>query len=269
MLFVESGITNDTSAPWTPPADGLYRVELYAIRDDLSSWQRYKHNFSVGDGPELDPYGDLVISLLRLNGSLEDETGRAWQQTRGTIDFHASGGPFGGSYARFEGAAFWSPDGLSLGPDEPLTVEAFVRVVSSAPGAGTQCIFALRKSSNERVSFYHALGGTEFRIYQRPAAPPDVPADRTIISIEFPSDEWIHVAYVRDMNGHRLYFSGVQVGESMQPLNGFEDVFLYLGQSGNNTEFLTGDLAELRVTKGMGRYIGNFSPPSGPFPVIG
>lgn len=47
-LATESGISGTAATDWTPMSDGVYRVELYSVRDSLESWQRHVHTFLAG-----------------------------------------------------------------------------------------------------------------------------------------------------------------------------------------------------------------------------
>jgi hypothetical protein len=84
--------------------------------------------------------------------------------------------------------------------------------------------------------------------------------------------QWYHLAADRQGNTVRVYVDGaviatdaafsITLNDSIQPFT--------LGRIGLDTTFATfdynGQMDEIRVTKGLARYAGAFTPPSGPFP---
>ena len=78
---------------------------------------------------------------------------------------------------------------------------------------------------------------------------------------------WHHVALVRDGSTMRLFLDGVSQGTAAfagtlatvsEPLN--------IGYDNSGSRWVNGNLDALRITKGVARYTGNFTPPDSPFP---
>lgn len=85
----------------------------------------------------------------------------------------------------------------------------------------------------------------------------------------FPTGQWVHVAGVRLGNAIRLYVAGQQVASQVVSgaLFGPSDPLILFGLSDGDSRFqFNGYLDDVRITKGLARYTGNFVPPAAPFP---
>ena len=89
------------------------------------------------------------------------------------------------------------------------------------------------------------------------------------VSIEAPhpaTNEWSHVAFVRDGSVFKAFLNGVQAGsanagtsallKNSSPLN--------IGAEGDNASGFVGFIDDLRITKGVARYTANFTPHTAP-----
>jgi len=78
---------------------------------------------------------------------------------------------------------------------------------------------------------------------------------------------WYHIALDFDGTTYRLYVNGLVVGTSttLRTLHDSTSVFS-IGGRGDATVLMTGNIDEVRVTKGVARYAGPFVPPTAPFP---
>jgi hypothetical protein len=85
------------------------------------------------------------------------------------------------------------------------------------------------------------------------------------------ASQWVHIALSRSGTSTRLFINGLQTGST------FTDTFNYIASpvrigDGNDgvspTASLNGYIDDLRITKGVARYTGNFTPPTAPFPDI-
>lgn len=218
-----------------------------------------------------DPHWGSVVSLLSFNSEespWQDGKGNSWQGARGTGTL-VEDGPFDSPAMHFKGDTWLSLPGVPLSAAQPLTIESFFKKPLVDKGLGSQLILGLFETSTNRISYYwtdRAEQGDAFRVYQRPGLP-DTSENRVVLESGFDPGAWRHVAYVRDVNGHRLYIDGVLASQSNQPLNGLTAT-LYLGALTAITENFYGQLSNLRVTKGVARYTSDFSPPSRPFPAF-
>lgn len=85
--------------------------------------------------------------------------------------------------------------------------------------------------------------------------------------IPITANQWHHLAATYDGANYRLFVDGVldATAAGAQNLNGVNP--LTIGHSGFTPAFLmSGDIEEVRITKGVCRYTASFAPPTSPFP---
>ncbi len=81
-------------------------------------------------------------------------------------------------------------------------------------------------------------------------------------------NQWLHVALVRNSGDTKLYIDGTQEGATYADSSnylGTQNGRLYIGGLNGSYE-LDGYLDDLRITKGIARYTGNFTPPTEALP---
>jgi len=78
---------------------------------------------------------------------------------------------------------------------------------------------------------------------------------------------WMHLAVDRDAGGIlRVYTDGTQRILASPPAIFNSTLGLYIGNDGLLTHNFVGQIDEVRITKGVARYGGAFTPPAAPFP---
>lgn len=77
---------------------------------------------------------------------------------------------------------------------------------------------------------------------------------------------WRHVAVTRSGTSLRLFINGVQRGSTLTSSANLSDNQLKIGYYFSETFGFVGKVDEFRVTKGVARYVSNFTPPTAPFP---
>ena len=95
-------------------------------------------------------------------------------------------------------------------------------------------------------------------------------------SSAIPTGIWSHIAAVRSSGVLNLYLNGAQVGSGSSFTSNItrnNSYGLSIGattlSNGNSSDYFNGYLDDLRITKGVGRYVDNFTVPSSPFENIG
>jgi hypothetical protein len=78
---------------------------------------------------------------------------------------------------------------------------------------------------------------------------------------------WAHIAFVRKDNVCFIYKNGV-FQSSQANTQDFSQQTFSVGAAGNGSGPVNGYMDDLRITKGVARYIANFTPPAAPFPDI-
>jgi len=85
-----------------------------------------------------------------------------------------------------------------------------------------------------------------------------------------PLNSWSHVCVVIDLSQVRLYVNGMLVNSSnwnnVILKSSYNQSTCHIGYGVYNTQYFSGYIDELRVTKGIARYTSNFIPPTTPFP---
>jgi len=76
---------------------------------------------------------------------------------------------------------------------------------------------------------------------------------------------WAHIALTRSSNSTRLFINGTQSGSTATDSTSYGLGALWLGSSASGSNYLTGYIDDLRITKGVARYTTTFTPPSSPF----
>lgn len=215
--------------------------------------------------PVVDPYFANVVSLLHFNGTdgataTTDETGRAWTfRTSAQLDTaQAKFGPSslligGASTSRIDCA---SSSDFAFGTGD-FTIEGFLRVTSVA--ASFQMIHDGRVLANSvpRPTLY--LSGSSLVYYAS--------GGNRVSGGTVPTNTWIHYMYSRAGTTGRLGLNGTILGSWTDNLD-YEDHPVTLG-NGGHTPYdapVVGWIDEVRVTKGVARYTGAYTPPSSPFP---
>ncbi len=215
-----------------------------------------------------DPLWANVTSRMRFDGAngstvFEDVKGLAWSAV-GNAAISTTQSKFGSASLRLDG----NLDGVSLGASGAFdfgsgdfTVEMWLYVIAHtnvtaailATGAGAwvagQRVF--RFDTGNRLSFYPHEGGPVL-----------------VGATAFPVGVWRHIALVRSGATLRIFLHGVQDASASisNTVNFNSGGKTFLGYSDFDDLSLNGYIDELRVTKGVARYIANFTPPSAPFP---
>lgn len=159
--------------------------------------------------------------------------------------------------------AYANPAALTLAAGD-FTVETWV--FFNSLNAANNIIFDGRPTSTSGAYPTLYATATSLRWYTSSA-------DRVTGSFTWTPGTWYHVAAVRSSGSTRLYVNGAQVGSA------FTDATNYINGAGRPTigghgfntatAGLDGYLRDFRVTKGVARYTGPFTPPSTPLPTGG
>lgn len=140
-----------------------------------------------------------------------------------------------------------------------FTVEAWIYLVS---GGTPRVIVSTRPTSAGSVTAF-GLGvsaGGELNFY-------------TSVSIatstaNVPTGQWVHVAATRSGNTIQLYIDGTADG-SGTITETMSDQVLAVGGHVNGNESFNGSIQDVRITKGVARYAGNFSVPTAAYQLAG
>ena len=80
-----------------------------------------------------------------------------------------------------------------------------------------------------------------------------------------PNQQWFHAAVARQGSTVRLFVDGVQVA-TMTSAADLTESLIRITRGRGSAFYFNGYLDDIRITKGVARYTGNFTPPSASFP---
>lgn len=142
-----------------------------------------------------------------------------------------------------------------------FTVECWVRPIAAPFGVnGLVSVFGLSSNfgwflgfNGGTLNFYYSLTGTDTPVVSATYVPT--------------TNAWTHIAADRDAsNVLRVYAAGAVIASATVPGTFFNSTqALNIGSDNNNNRAMLGQIDEVRITKGVARYAGAFTPPTAPF----
>lgn len=220
----------------------------------------------------VDPFFSNVVALLHFDGVdgstvFTDVTGKTWAPGNANAHLDTSQFKFGISSLRdadnngyIDTAS--DPDfGYSVGD---FTIEFWLR---PALFNLSQIIYDQRESGNQpRPCLYTSSGNGDLHYFVSGANRINAPDGSLVIGV------WKHIAISRVLGTTRLFVSGAQVGADYADATDYEASRVIVGNAGDqpfNPFGYNGWIDDMRITKGIGRYVSNFTPPTAPFPDSG
>ena len=206
---------------------------------------------------ETDPNLSDVVSLMSFDGDLSDLTGKSWSGSASTST----------AQKRFGSASLRTTKG---------TGAQFIEGPTSADwafGTGDFTVECWVRADNITTGFWHSPMGNwsgssgwcffidnlaRLRFHVNGAS-----ISGGVIS----AGTWHHIAADRQGSDLRIYVDGVVAATVTDSTNLARTDGIRVGQNrvGNN-DGLPGYVDEVRITKGVARYAGAFTPPASPFP---
>lgn len=213
-----------------------------------------------GGGGGGDPYWANVVSLLHFDGAdgsttFTDQTGKSWTPA-GSVQIDTAQSKFGGASCLFNGTTDYltcTHADFTLGTGD-FTIEMWVRLNSTA---GNQYLLDIGSNGtiisfySGRILYYDSVTGIGGDLYT---------AGPTLSTGQF-----YHIAVSRNSGVIRAFCDGIKWGEQAGAQNKTA-TNANIGRYGGGGHYLDGWLDELRITKGVGRYTANFTPPTASFP---
>lgn len=217
----------------------------------------------------VDPHHASVVSLLHCNGTdgsatFTEETGKTWTRA-GNAQIDTAIKKYGSASGLFDGSGDYlsTPNvaDLRFGTGD-YTVEAWI-YNTVRPGGGV----------NNDMTVFGTLSGTGYLFFylDNATGKPVVWNGSTGIwsSTAVPLNTWTHVAWVRSSGTVKIYIDGVQTGSGTHNLdnnNTTETIKIGGNAGGFSNRYFYGQLDDIRITKGVARYLGNFVSPNAELP---
>ena len=210
--------------------------------------------------PAADPYYSYVSLLIKGDGSVSDAKGNSLSTVLGTPapSYSSSAYVYGGGSTYFSGGAFRVPYSSSFnlaGTD--FTIESWVNF---SQVAASMCLISKDTyGSNFDWCIDFPAGGKSILFNSRQGT-----TNLTVTVPQLSTGTWYHVAIVSISNLITIYLNGVSYGSKSIVTSNADVSYFTIGcVSWNNaSQLFKGYVDDLRVTQGVGRYNGNFTPPA-------
>lgn len=286
MVLIESGLPPYTVTQISPLPFGLEPVldgrvlTIEGTSEDGGTWSSAVR-ITASNGPHVDisvnveidilkdPHWNHVASLLHFDGNLNDEAGGVW----GTVPsvgwgFHPSG-VLGYKLYKNKGVSTYIDSGkkIDFSAEEDFTIEFFWGGVSNIGASSSYdwLVGTARLGSENRgwkIAYYYHDTRKRFEFWFSGAY---------ILSYEISPPDFKHFAVVRKNGIVKMFLDGTLlpiIGQNN--INGVSTNSQYnlsLGDIGGHLNAREAfEIDELRITKGVARYIEDFTPPTKPFP---
>ena len=261
-------INNDL---WSSVSCGAFHTS--AIKGDGSLWTWGDNTFGqIGNGTvggnfskffpvQISSYDFNTVSLLMhmdgFNGSssFTDSSFRNFTLTRvGSPTISTTQSKFGNSsyYKGSSSSCLYTIDDAFKFGSEDFTLEAFVYYLSG--NSDYNILMDTRKTSD-------GTGGSWFGVYNNILYYENKP------TINMPTNKWVHIAFVRSSGSLKLYVDGVlsyTISSTIDYSSGYFSIGGATYSSLGATPF-NGYIDEVRISKGVPRYLVNFTPTTSAF----
>jgi hypothetical protein len=219
-----------------------------------------------------DPYFANVSLLLHFDGAdtsttFTDHSSYGHTVTaNGHAQIDTAQSVFGGASGLFDG----TDDYLSMSDagefdfgTGDFTVEFWIRLASGAESSDHSILVG--SAAGNLMVRLGGVGGKKLGIGRN-----DVAWDSYTVAMTLSSETWYHMAVTRDSSDDvRMFLDGVSQtmeGGGTGNSNTYSMDSVYVGTHNGFGADLNGHLDDLRVTKGVARYTGNFTPPAAAYP---
>lgn len=218
-----------------------------------------------GGGGGTDPFFANVSALLHLDSNLNDVTGKVWTPN-GTITYDTStplyGSGSGVFAAALANATSASSADFNFGTGD-FTVELAFRFPSGSTPAngylfdmGAGNLTVIQTTQTGKLAYYDPVTGTGSTLYTAGPGP-----------TSFADGNRHTVAVTRSGTTVRAFFDGVMWASGTSNHNKTHTTACINKYGGDNTHGNVNiTMDEVRVTKGVARYISNYFPATSPFP---
>ncbi len=271
-LIVSSGQIKSTSSGGGP-AGYAYKKQITVSGAAAGTTTNYQMNLRVNKGSGTDSCGVLPYPklLLHMKGTdatttftdsgLTPKTGTA----AGTAQIDTAQSVFGGASGLFDGStatyvSFADSDDWNFGSGD-FTIDFRVRW-NGAPGSTG--IMGQSNGGGNNLKWGVYWNGTVANQLAFHISNPATSQYNVSWAWTPSADTWYHLAIVRSGNSWYLFVNGTQTGGTQMQSVAVADVGtdLRIGADGEAWRALNGWLDEVRISKGVARWISNFTLPS-------
>lgn len=217
----------------------------------------------VGIARPTDPYAANVTCLIHFenSGSLtsfQDEIGNTFTAT-GSPTLDLTKAKFGSGSLSLNGSSYLSASAAAafgFGAGD-YTIECWINQASQTTD---RTIFDNRVSSAVGVAIYSSTATDPNKL--------SVASNSAVIatsSSTIPAGQWVHITVQRASNTITGYINGTSVCTVTDSRTYATSNAVQIGAGTGPGQYFNGNIDELRITKGVARYSGNFTPDTVPF----
>jgi len=217
--------------------------------------------WNSGSGDIYYPSCSLLMHFSGSNGSttfIDNSPSVKSISGVGNAQISTTQSKFGGSSGYFDGSSYLiqttNITDYIFGTGD-FTIECWLYFNSTASEQGILG-FRPQTTNGNYPSFYYLSGTLRYN---------SLGVDR--ISFSVSSNIWYHIALSRQGTSTKLFSNGVQQGSTFSDSTDYTAARFILGSNDYNTStnYFQGYIDELRITKGVARYTGNFTPQTSAF----
>ena len=238
---------------------------------------RVVNGTAVYTGPFVPPAAPVTavtntqLLFNATNGGIFDNTTVNDLETVGNAQISTSVVKYGTGSIAFDGSGDYlvpssagSNNALAFGTGD-FTVEMWVYPTSFTGQTNVNTLIDWRPASTNGayLTLYLALTTGYLTLYVNSAAVISTTSAPTL-------NTWSHVAVTRSSGSTKIFLNGTQVGSTWTDSTNYLATASrpLIGTSGNfvTSDYFTGYLDDIRITKGYARYTANFTPPTAAFP---
>jgi hypothetical protein len=215
-----------------------------------------------------DPDSSSNVLLLHcdgINGSttITDSSPAARTVTAfGSAQLSTAQSKFGSASLLFNGSNSYisAPTGVDFQFPGDFTIEAWVYPTTASLTSGAVgVIFSHYAVTTNLTGLVLYQQNQTVRFFSN--------GDRITSSAVLLANTWQHVAVSRVGTSIRLFVNGTQQGTTYVAASNYSDGRCFIGRDSiTATQYFSGSMDEIRITKGVGRYASNFIVPSAAFP---
>jgi hypothetical protein len=240
----------------TNPGDSWFNGKIDDFR--FTAAARYSGaSFSVPTAAHPTVLGSTKLLLNFANAAIYDNTGKHNVTVVGDTKTIVAQNRYGSSSMFFDGTGDYTTTpattALTLSSTD-FTIELWAYFETMAPTYQGLVDFRSAEASNSQPSLYISSAGL---LYWHINLGNAITSTSTALSI----NTWYHIAVSKVGGFTRMFVNGIQVGSTYTDSNTY--AIGSVVTIGRNFDLypMQGYIDDLRITKGVGRYTGNFQPP--------
>ena len=217
-----------------------------------SSWDNRKKIAITTEVASPGIYDQWTKLLLHMDGDQSDS--QHIITVNGSPQIYSSIGKFNGSMY-FDGTGDYLniPDSSDFDLTSVFTIDFWFKTNTS-----NQCCLLNTGNANNSNEYQIEMNRTSGKLSVYSSG------QKCVTTSSWNDNNWHHCALVCDGTDMKMYIDGVKDGEELSYAPSWTPTGMYIGSAGGS-EYYTGYIDELRISKGIARWTSNFTPPTEPY----